>query len=259
MYLEENIKKLNANYEGIPISFKLVGDIIKIQEEEPFYLSKNNKLKQSLQKKYRIAFDKVSLWHIRGDSVKRLGSKKLKFQPNKSIDALSQILGKFIEKIEEEKLRTSLEKYLKANNYFYRCPAAIYHHHAYEGGLLEHSYQTVKLALIISKQIKIMDESANISMDLVIAGSILHDIGKINCYEIKDGLIVGSNILSEQNHIINGVAIISEHIESEKKNDLIHIIASHHQITDWGSPVPPQTQEAWIISLIENLSSKIMG
>ena len=53
--------------------------------------------------------------------------------------------------------------------------------------------------------------------------------------------------------------MISQYIKLEKIDELIHIVASHHNIKKGGSPNEPKSQEAWIIHFEENLSSKILG
>ena len=102
-------------------------------------------------------------------------------------------------------------------------------------------------------------ENLIIDQDLLIAGAILHDIGKINCYKYYNEIIEITDIFHKQEHIINGIKIISQEIKSEKLDKLIHILASHHNIKEWGSPIEPISNEAWIIHFVENLSSKIMG
>ncbi len=98
-----------------------------------------------------------------------------------------------------------------------------------------------------------------IDKDLLIAGTLLHDVGKINCYKIEDRKIVLTKTYFEQDHIINGIKLVSRNINSDKLDQLLHIIASHHNLKEWGSPTEPKSNEAWIIHFAENLSSKIMG
>jgi len=105
-----------------------------------------------------------------------------------------------------------------------------------------------------------MDECTIINKDIIIAGSILHDIGKINCYQFIDGGIDACGLLSEQDHIANGIKIISQHLsECPELDNLIHILASHHRIKELGAIVEPISNEAWIISVADDLSSKIQG
>ena len=184
-----------------------------------------------------------------------LSKKIIKTEPSKSIKMLAGELADYIKMIEEPELRGSLNAFMKKNRYFFDAPGARYYHHDYNGGLLEHTVQTVKLALTVSEA----TENLIIDRDVLISGAILHDVGKINCYEFSMGIIELTDIFIEQEHIINGVKIISQEIKSEKIDALIHILASHHNIKDWGSPIEPVSNEAWIIHTVENLSSKIMG
>lgn len=50
---------------------------------------------------------------------------------------------------------------------------------------------------------------------------------------------------------------MTQAIKSERLDDLIHIIASHHNLKDWGSPVKPNSKEAWIIHFADSISDKI--
>jgi len=121
--------------------------------------------------------------------------------------------------------------------------------------LLEHTVQTIELALAVNDVI----ENLIIDKDLLIASATLHDIGKIKCYETSNGIIQITDTFAKQEHIINGIKIVSQEIKSDKLDELIHILASHHNTKEWGSPIEPKTNEAWIIHCVENLSSKTMG
>lgn len=256
MYLEENLKKLNDKYNTIGISFKHEGNIIKIIEKRVFLLNNYPNVKQELKIKYWMQFSKDLLWHIKKDGIDLLSSKTVKNETSKSINELHNELSNFIELIDENELKDSIKEFLSKNEKFYNSPAAKIKHHAYRGGLLEHTLQTVKLSISILENIK---DELSVNKDLIIAGAILHDIGKINCYEIVEESIEITNIYLKQDHIVNGIKLISQNIKSENIDELIHIVASHHNIKKWGSPVEPKTREAWIIHIAENLSSKILG
>lgn len=252
--LKENIRLLNIKYKPLDIRFELQGNIISIIEN--FVISKNPPLKQTLKDKYVMIWNNdQKKWFIGKAGIKILSSKIIKTKPSKSIEVLVGELADYIKIIEEPELRNSINSFMKKNRDFLKAPGARYNHHDYIGGLLEHTIQTVKLALAVSDT----TENLIIDRDILISGSILHDVGKINCYEFSQGTIELTDIFKEQEHIINGVKIISQEIKSEKLNDLIHILASHHNIKDWGSPIEPVSNEAWIIHTVENLSSKIMG
>jgi len=203
-----------------------------------------------------MQFSSEFLWHIKTDGINLLKSRSIKTEPTNSIEELSEELNTYIEMITENELKESIKNFLSNNREFYNSPAAKIKHHAYKGGLIEHTLQTIRISKAIMENIR---DELIIDKDLIIAGAILHDIGKINCYEIKDEGIEITDTFIKQEHIVNGIKLISQYIKSESINELIHIVASHHNIRDWGSPIEPKTREAWIIHMAENLSSKILG
>jgi len=136
---------------------------------------------------------------------------------------------------------------------FFYLPAAISYHHNYPYGLFEHTVETIQNALLIYQG----RENIELDKDLIIAGALLHDIGKINCYDINNETIVFTELADKQGHIINGIKIVSKHVKSEKLDQLIHIISSHHYFIEWGSTVSPQCNEAYIIFIADLLSAKL--
>lgn len=259
MYLKENLQRLKKIYSAYPINFVEEKDYIKVEEETKYFFSSNEELKTYLQEKYKMKFTKKILWHIGAEGIKLLSKKPIKEKPTKSIEDLKKELSIFINKIEEESLKKTIQELFDAYPYFYECPASMYYHHDYIGGLLEHSVQTARLAFLTLMNLSQITDISVISKDLIVAGALLHDIGKIQCYKMGDGFILSTNILYEQGHIISGVALISKYIKSEQLDELIHIIASHHATMEWGSPIEPKSFEAWVIHTQEYLSSKIAG
>ncbi len=143
----------------------------------------------------------------------------------------------------------SLEKDIK------RAPAGVRIHHAYIGGLLEHSLTVANIANFISKLY-------GLDKDLMVCGALLHDIGKIREYRIGSSGIEVTTEGELKGHIILGVEIVREYgrklkIPLEKLLELEHIIASHHGEMELGSPVLPKTPEAMAIHFIENMDSKL--
>lgn len=154
------------------------------------------------------------------------------------------IHGIFSDKARQEKFKTA--------------PAASDFHHPYLGGLLEHTLACVKL----SKMIALKYEDINI--DLLLCGTALHDIGKIDelsyrrsFYYTDKGRLLG--------HIVLGVNIVSaaadtiQDFPEELKNLVLHIILSHHGEHEWGSPKRPMCFEAVILHHVDNLDAKING
>jgi putative nucleotidyltransferase with HDIG domain len=257
VYLEENIQRLNRLYQTMPIRFEKSGDVIKVIESQPFYLNQNNELKNLLRQNYKMQFSQELKWHIGSEGIKELTERLLKTQPTQPINILQTKLFDVIQKVQEPELKISLQEYFTHHPRFFELPAAVYHHHAYPGGLLEHTIQV--LEIVMQLKTNIQSEITTLNQDLLIAGSILHDIGKLNCYDIQNGRIGVTPLYGLQDHIVNGIAIVSKEIKSKYINEIIHIIASHHRLKDWGSPIEPKIAEAWLIYYADDLSSKIMG
>ncbi|MCI0394106.1 MAG: 3'-5' exoribonuclease YhaM family protein [Chloroflexi bacterium] len=143
-------------------------------------------------------------------------------------------------------------------NTFANAPAARVMHHAYVGGLLEHTLSMVSIAQFLARHYPYVNK------DLLLAGVLLHDMGKALEYTTKesfdftdDGRLVG--------HIIRGIAIVEKaaaelgNFPEEELRQLVHLIASHHGTLEWGSPVVPKTLEAVLLHQIDLLDSRIQG
>jgi len=94
-------------------------------------------------------------------------------------------------------------------------------------------------------------------MDVLIAGAILHDIGKIHCYDYNLRNIDITDLFLKHEHIIHGVKLATQFVKSIKLDNILHIIASHHNLKEWGSPVKPHCIEAWIVHYADNISGKL--
>jgi 3'-5' exoribonuclease len=141
---------------------------------------------------------------------------------------------------------------------FKSAPAAKAMHHSYLGGLLEHTLSATILAD------KIAGHYSGVDRDLLITGTILHDIGKIRelDYKIKIDYSDQGRLLS---HIVIGVLMLREKIESLKDFPgqaallLEHMIVSHHGSKEFGSPEPPKTIEAVMLNYIDEIDAKVNG
>ncbi len=135
-------------------------------------------------------------------------------------------------------------------------PAAEGFHHNYRGGLAEHTLSVATIAQALQAQYPIADR------DLVIAGALLHDVGKLTeltdapaCEYSDAGRLIG--------HISLGAMKLSEacaKIEgfpAELRDRLMHIILSHHGSLEFGSPVLPATPEALIVHLADDADAKL--
>lgn len=138
------------------------------------------------------------------------------------------------------------------------APAAKKMHHAYVGGLLEHTLSVTLLADLTAAHYQGMDR------DLLVAGAFFHDIGKIKELSMASGIDYSDpgRLLS---HLILGVAMVDEKLRllpgfPEPKALLLkHLIVSHHGSREFGSPEPPKTLEAVALNILDDLDAKIMG
>lgn len=156
-----------------------------------------------------------------------------------------------IEDIENEELRGAVSRLFHENvSALSECPAAKKNHHANVGGLLEHTLEVVTLAQNFSKPL---------NKDLVTAGAALHDFGKLLCYKWDGCSIVETDRGKLLGHIALGYEWWSTvDIDSALRDQVGHIILSHHGKMEWGSPVVPMTTEAILVHQADMMSSQVM-
>jgi len=128
------------------------------------------------------------------------------------------------------------------------------HHHNYIGGLLEHTLSVAKIAAALVDHYHEMypDRKKDISRPLVVAGAILHDMGKVREYEPQlgsqqhsvEGELIGHAILGRD--IVREAAQEFE-LEPAVQMHLEHILVSHQRFPDWGAAKPPMSLEAMIV------------
>lgn len=135
------------------------------------------------------------------------------------------------------------------------APAAVKNHHAYVHGLLEHTLDVTKSARSIG--VSYSKKGLKIDMDVLTAGALLHDIGKLEAYSIDlipQITLQGAVI----DHIPLGYSVFMEHakryaLDEETALAIGHIIISHHGKKEYGSPVLPSSPEALIVSAADEL------
>lgn len=139
------------------------------------------------------------------------------------------------------------------------APAAKKIHHNVPGGLLEHTVAVTKICDQMTRLYPVLNR------DLLLAGALLHDIGKI--YEFSNTTFDYTDEGRLLGHLFLGTSIIQEHgrdlivHENDRKvmMELLHIVLSHHGQYEWGSPVVPMTLEAITLHHADNLDAKIYG
>ena len=130
---------------------------------------------------------------------------------------------------------------------FKTAPGGKLWHHAYLGGLMEHTEAVMEICDLAATLYPLADRS------LLLAGALLHDIGKIDTYECT-AFIEYTDIGRLQGHVIIGARMVEEQIgkiagfSEELKLRLLHLMLSHHRELRYGSPVVPMTLEALILA-----------
>jgi len=231
------------NVEGISTLFK-EGDVVEINGQGSTY---RNQMQIQIQDLKRMdgAFDPaVFLESTSRDTSQMLSELK---------DLAAQIQNRH--------LRDLVASFLTDHNFisrFKKAPAAKLFHHSYLGGLLEHTLSVSQMAAMAA------DHYPDLDGDLLLAGSILHDIGKIDELTFErtidysdQGRLLG--------HIVLGVMMLEEKLNlikdfpPELAVRLKHLILSHHGEFDFGSPKRPKFLEAFALHLIDDLDAKING
>lgn len=157
------------------------------------------------------------------------------------------------------RLRAVLDLFFEDGEFrerFQRCPASTSGHHAELGGLLRHTSEVAAIALAIARAVH-ADE------DLVVAGVLLHDIGKLEAYR-WDGAFEATELNALQGHVVLGALMMDRAVRArtpmpcteQELAILLHLVLAHHGRLEFGAPVPPLTLEAEVLHHADNASAK---
>jgi len=174
-------------------------------------------------------------------------------------------LRELLQSIQNLHLAALVQAYLddsKLMDNFCRAPAAMSFHHAFIGGLLEHTLNAVEVADCVCRFYP------GLNRDLVVAGIFLHDIAKTweLAYECAFGYTDAGQLVG---HIVKAAIwvehkrraaeqMLGEQIPQPLIDVVQHIILAHHGETEFGSPKTPATPEAIAVHVLENLDAKLM-
>jgi 3'-5' exoribonuclease len=136
-------------------------------------------------------------------------------------------------------------------------PGSVNGHHAKLGGLLLHVFEVTSIARATAK-------TMNANVDLVVAGALLHDIGKVEAYGIDGGIFANTPCGLLLGHVVLGCLMLERRVAAQGQRvctdgqllDLQHMILSHHGSLEFGSPVQPMTTEAEIVHWADEASAK---
>jgi 3'-5' exoribonuclease len=174
---------------------------------------------------------------------------------------LAERLAALVDSVQEPHVRALLERAFDAAREpgatFSVAPAAVRNHHAYRHGLLEHSLIVAEAAEGVASRF------ASVDRDLVVAGALLHDIGKTLAYtsdgvspQMTDaGRLHGEIVMGHD--LVRDLIAEDADFPPELALRLRHIIVAHHGMREKGSPVVPQTREAVIVHYCDDMTARI--
>lgn len=162
----------------------------------------------------------------------------------------------FVNSIVDSDCQKLLQYFIKKyHDKLFIYPAGVSVHHEYSSGLLTHLTSMAELADFLAKKYQ------PVNRDLLITGVLLHDIGKL--IELEGPVVyhysVEGKLLGHISLMVSEIRKASEelHITSEIPLLLEHMVLSHHDKPEFGSPIPPLIKEALLLTMIDNLDSKM--
>jgi 3'-5' exoribonuclease len=173
---------------------------------------------------------------------------------------LQNVLMELVASVKEEPLRKLLRHLLgpktDTGQWFRQAPAAKRNHHAYVGGLLEHTVSVTRLCAAMAHHY-----GAVVDHDLLITGALLHDIGKVQEIAIEAGFpyTTAGKLLG---HILLGLEMVHEAgrrlgVPDGRLRLVEHLIAAHQGRFEWQSPREPRTLEALILHHADDTDAKV--
>jgi len=177
------------------------------------------------------------------------------------VDKYWQFIDETREKLTAPRLRAVLDLFYRDDAFrerYERCPGAPgTGHHAMLGGLLQHTCEVLAIGLQIARV-------AKADIELVVAGVLLHDIGKLECYSWESGTFDTTERGRLVGHVVQGVIMLQQAIQRapsppctpEEQLILEHFILSHHGKLEFGAPIKPLTLEAEILHFADDASAK---
>jgi len=188
-----------------------------------------------------------------------------RFDPQEMFAELTDIVDRQIENLPLRKLiagilQTHRDAVLSA-------PAARHNHHAFAAGLLEHTLSVTRTCVFLADKYAEYYPAMQPPLDrgLVVAGAILHDVGKLRELSQQpegttytaEGSLIG--------HLLQGRDMVREaaaempadaQLDPDTLLRLEHLIIAHQRLPEWGSPKPPMTPEALIVHYADDLDAK---
>lgn len=213
--------------------------------------------------------------HIAGDIQNYRGRKQLKIRQIRQATTADNVsAGEFMETapVNKDEMAEEITQYIfemknanlqritrsllkKYQDKFYDYPAAVRHHHEFVSGLSYHVVSMLRLAKSIS------DLYPSVNRDLLYAGVILHDLGKVIELSgpVSTTYTLEGNLIGHISIVVEEVSKMAEelNIDGEEVVILKHVLLAHHGKGEWGSPKPPLVREAEILHQIDLMDASM--
>jgi 3'-5' exoribonuclease len=168
-------------------------------------------------------------------------------------------LDRWRSRIRGSRLRRALDPFYADGNFrarYEQCPASTTGHHAELGGLLRHTCEVAAIGRAIARVCRA-------DADVVLAGALLHDIGKLEAYR-WEGAFEATEHGTLLGHVTLGMLMLGRRVAethpapcTERELTILHhLIASHHGRQEFGAAVAPMTLEAEVLHFADNASAK---
>ncbi|WP_146816056.1 3'-5' exoribonuclease YhaM [Alkalibacillus haloalkaliphilus] len=172
------------------------------------------------------------------------------------LEEMQDYLTQMIFALENPNIQRIVRAILKKHNdELLTYPAATKNHHEYASGLIHHIISMLKIA----RQMK--DLYPEINTDLLYAGIILHDVGKVKelSSPASPSYTLEGKMLGHISMMVDEIKVTAEElgIEGEEVMLLQHLVLSHHGKGEWGSPKAPIVREAELLHLIDMIDAKM--
>jgi len=180
---------------------------------------------------------------------------------SKDVDEMFVVLMSYAEGIEEPHTRSLLLSLLSDPSLaeqFRSSPASVRNHCGWVGGLLEHTLNVVRICDNISLLYPELDR------DLLLAGAILHDLGKVRCYDVQS-TITESAEGRMLGHLAIGAEMVRQACDAlpgfppNLRLKLVHMVLASHGSAEKGSPVEPSIPEALALNYADEMDAYLEG
>lgn len=233
----QDVEALKAEFDA--------GEFVKIQ-------AKGNSFHQQVE----LVIDKIRRVMPERDALDGFREEDCILCSPRPVEEMWQELLGRIREVQEPHVRELLTRLAAEHEDRLRIwPAARQVHHAYRSGLLEHVLKIIEITTHLA-------DAYGARRDLLIAGAILHDIGKVRelVYDVTTEYSLEGNLIG---HIAIGAGMARDAIRnipdfpSALAVEIEHLILSHHGAKELGSPVEPMTVEAFILAAVDDLDATI--